>query len=279
TNPPSGAVIDYYLRTKPQTPISLEILNEAGNPVRRFSSADLPEPLAGAQYFMNEWLPKIKPLSAELGHHRFMWDLRYTPPPVKQRDYSMAAIAGQGTEKQPQGPLVLPRKYQIKLSVGDNTYTQSLEVELDPRVHVPESALKDQLSLAIDVWNAMADQISLGEEADSLRGQLASVEHKPELDSITRSMIISLKTEIAGFIDSMSNGGFSGLETTIMSADREPTQQMWEAFGVLNEKFSASKKKLQELIAGELIQLNRNLEMLGISKLSVATPSVQHLTE
>jgi len=40
-NPPSGAVLDYFLRDAPKTPIKLDIFDAAGTLVRRFSSDDV----------------------------------------------------------------------------------------------------------------------------------------------------------------------------------------------------------------------------------------------
>ena len=39
-NPPSGAIIDYYLKSAAAGPVTIEIVNAAGATVRRFSSAD-----------------------------------------------------------------------------------------------------------------------------------------------------------------------------------------------------------------------------------------------
>src|SRR5258705_10601008 len=39
-NPPFGAVIDYYLQTTATGPVVLEILDPAGESIRRYSSAD-----------------------------------------------------------------------------------------------------------------------------------------------------------------------------------------------------------------------------------------------
>ena len=38
-NPPNGAILDYYLASKPSAPVTLEIFDRLGKPVRKFSSA------------------------------------------------------------------------------------------------------------------------------------------------------------------------------------------------------------------------------------------------
>src|SRR5260370_16779677 len=44
-NPPDGAIIDYYLASSSNQPVTLEIFDEQQHFLRRYSSADKPEPL------------------------------------------------------------------------------------------------------------------------------------------------------------------------------------------------------------------------------------------
>ena len=181
TNPPAGAVIDYLLRAVPEGPLTIEIHDARGGLVRRYSSDDRPTPPAEAPQIADEWLPRFEPPARNVGLNRFVWDLRYPPPPAARYGYSIAAIAGQGTVAEPQGPLVLPGVYEVRLGVAGQTYARSLRIELDPRVHVADSALVAQLRLGLDIWNAMAQQHAL---AGSLRRAIArsrdaGVAHRP----------------------------------------------------------------------------------------------------
>jgi hypothetical protein len=44
-NPPDGAVINYYLKSAPSSPVTIEVKDSAGKTVRKYSSADKPEPI------------------------------------------------------------------------------------------------------------------------------------------------------------------------------------------------------------------------------------------
>jgi photosystem II stability/assembly factor-like uncharacterized protein len=277
TNPPSGAIIDYYLGAAPQSPVTLEILDGSGDLLRKFSSTDQPEIPSKVPYFMKEWLPEFKQLTAHAGHNRFVWDLRYTSPPTKHDYYSMAAIAGAGTEREPQGPLVLPGKYQVKLSVGNHPYTQEITVVMDPRSRVTEDALKEQLALAMEVWNAIADQHGLNAAVDSLHDQLATLNQRSNFNSAARSILQSLETKTASLSDSLADPGLSQLETDIMNADRQPTQQMREAFAVLNTKVSNARTEWERLVSRDLPGLNKNLAKLGLAQLHASAISAPHL--
>jgi photosystem II stability/assembly factor-like uncharacterized protein len=73
SNPPDGAVLDYYLKQKPASPVQLEIFDSEGKLVRRFASNDElrkvdPNNLSFPAY----WVREPQALSAEAGMHRFV---------------------------------------------------------------------------------------------------------------------------------------------------------------------------------------------------------------
>jgi photosystem II stability/assembly factor-like uncharacterized protein len=123
-NRPYGALIDYYLKSAPSGPVTLEVLDAAGDTVRRFSSADRPAPVDPNTLDIPAfWRPAPPVLSAEPGHHRFVWDLRAGNAPT-----APGAAGRRG------GPLVLPGMYTVKLTVGGRSYAQPLRVRRDPRL-------------------------------------------------------------------------------------------------------------------------------------------------
>src|SRR5437773_9480568 len=111
TNPPAGAGIDYLLRAVPPGPVTLEIRDARGAVVRRFSSDDHATPPTEPVQFADDWLPRLDPPPRHGRPNRFVWDLRYPPPPAARYSYSIAAVAGQGTGAEPQRPLELPGAY------------------------------------------------------------------------------------------------------------------------------------------------------------------------
>src|SRR5436309_2619225 len=80
-NPPSGALIDYYLKTNATGPVTLEILDPSGETIRRYSSEDKFPPVDPDKLnFPPYWARTSEPLPATSGVHRWIWDLRPTPP-------------------------------------------------------------------------------------------------------------------------------------------------------------------------------------------------------
>jgi len=125
-NPPFGAMIDYYLRSNATGPVTLEILDPAGDVIRRYSSDDKPpvvnpDTLSIPMY----WVRTPEQLSAVAGMHRWIWDLRPTPP--ARTGAGGGGGFGRGV------PTVLPGTYTVKLTAGGKSYVQPLVVKMDPR--------------------------------------------------------------------------------------------------------------------------------------------------
>ena len=109
TNPPAGAILDYTLRAVPSQPIKLAIFDTKGNLVRQFSSAPIPESVRRPEKLpriADYWMANPQPLPTHIGMNRFIWDLRYSPPPSVEHSYPMSAIPYE-TPAGPEGPLVV----------------------------------------------------------------------------------------------------------------------------------------------------------------------------
>ena len=85
----------------------------------------------------------------EAGMHRFLWDVRYSAPPVAQPGYSMFTVAGRDVPREPAGPQALPGSYQVRLTVDGKTYTQPFKLTMDPRVKTTPQDLEKQFSLEL----------------------------------------------------------------------------------------------------------------------------------
>ncbi len=129
-NPPSGALIDYYLKANVSGPVTLEILDPSGEVIRRYSSEDKSPPVDPDKLNIPAfWVRTPEPLSAAAGMHRWIWDLRPTPPqrPAGGGGGGGGGFGGRGVSA------VLPGTYTVKLTVGGKSYSQPLVVKMDPR--------------------------------------------------------------------------------------------------------------------------------------------------
>ena len=125
-NPPDGAIIDYYLKSATSGPVTLEILDPAGETIRRYSSEDKAPPVNPDTLNVPAfWRTAPEPVSSAAGMHRWVWDLRPTP----SADRPARGGGGFGRAE----ARVLPGAYTVKLSVGGRSYIQPLKVKMDPR--------------------------------------------------------------------------------------------------------------------------------------------------
>ena len=140
--PPAGAAINYYLASAPAGDFTMEILDSAGKVVRQFTSAGAAaeaappvdtEPPPSEE---GEGSPRVRGAPARLdksaGLHRFTWDLRYPGP------WQSAA-----RQEGPNGPMAVPGKYAVRLTVGSWTSTQPLVISEDPRITKDGVTLSD----------------------------------------------------------------------------------------------------------------------------------------
>ena len=126
-NPPAGAMIDYYLKTNASGPVTIEIIDPAGETIRKYSSEDKFPPVDPDKLnYPPFWARTSEPLPATAGMHRWIWDFRPTPPQTTGRGGG-GGLFGRG------GQLALPGTYTVKLTAGGKSYTQALVVKMDPR--------------------------------------------------------------------------------------------------------------------------------------------------
>ncbi len=146
-NPPYGALITYYLKTKPddKTTFKIQILDESGKLVQELD----------------------KP-AKEKGLNRVTWNLRYggaevRRPPTEEE----SAFTGP-----PRGPQVLPGSYTVNLIIGENRFVQPVQVRLDPTINVPLADLQAQLDLQMTLRDMQSAANSALRFLDSIEDQL-----------------------------------------------------------------------------------------------------------
>ena len=173
-NPPEGALIYYYLGTKPAGEVTLDVLDASGAVVRHLSSVPVP-PVAEAARppEPNFWLAVPQPLPTALGVNRANWDLRYDAPPAFSHSFEINANPGL-TPPTPEGPLALPGTYTVRLTVDGKTYASTVTVQNDPRSPASRIALAAQARLQMKLYRGMREAWDAYQQAAALRSALAA---------------------------------------------------------------------------------------------------------
>ena len=139
TNPPNGAVIDYYLKTAAAGPVTIDILGSSGEVLYTFSAETSAEgPAAGGRgggaggrggrpggipNVSALWRTTPEPFSSAAGMHRVVWN------PIAPSPNAGGRGGGRGNQGTP-----LSGTFTARLTVVGKTYTQSFSVKPDPRM-------------------------------------------------------------------------------------------------------------------------------------------------
>jgi photosystem II stability/assembly factor-like uncharacterized protein len=176
-NPPDGAILNYYLKSASSVPVTLEILDNAGKLVRRFSTTDPVPQLNPDLDIPAYWVRPPHPLANNAGFHRFLWDMHYAPVPGIKLEYPIAAVPW-NTAPAPTSPWIMPGKYSAVLTVQGQEYKQPLTVEMDPRVKTSIADLQKQFDLSQQVYQGLLAMQPVIEKVTAARAQLKSIREK-----------------------------------------------------------------------------------------------------
>jgi photosystem II stability/assembly factor-like uncharacterized protein len=269
-NPPSGAIVDYYLNTRAKSSVELDILDSEGKLVRRFASNDQLQKTDPRQVPITmSWVHDEVPLSADAGMHRFLWDLHYAAPKGVRRSFFG-----------PSGPWALPGNYIVKLTANGKSTSQPLVVKMDPRVNVTEEALTQQFRAASRLADVLGEVHSANHQAEELKKQIET--HSKE--SVGNSEISTALTQFSRKLDEIMGeeheqfgvfglvlpsaepatlhktvSALGGLLFIVQSADAAPTADVLTAI----EKWHAAATETLgrwKVLEADRAQLNSQLE-------------------
>src|SRR5262249_15549306 len=123
----------------------------------------------------------------EAGLNRWVWNLRY-PDGTKIEDDEVATELVEGGIA---GPQVPPGAYRVRLTVGDQTYEQPLEVQRDARADATDADLQAQFELLRQVHARLSDTHTAINQLRAVRKQadawLARSRDKSEMSAVQQA--------------------------------------------------------------------------------------------
>jgi len=210
-NPPDGAIIYYWLGSKPAGRVTLDVLDSAGAPVRHYSSDPIaPVREAARPPHPNFWVRVEQPLPADAGMHRVNWDLRYDAPPAFTHSFEINANPGQ-TPASPEGALVPPGTYTVRLSANGKTQSQKVTVTSDPRSPASLAALKAEDVLIRKLNAAVRLAWDAFQLTDTTRAQLRAMTSNDSTSAAAKTIREYIaKLDTLGGTGPARGGGFGG---------------------------------------------------------------------
>ena len=289
-NPPSGALIDYYLST-PADEVTIEILDSNGELVRRFSTNQGTPPKQPDLRFTNDWIVPPQPPASTAGMHRFVWDMRFPGPPRFQPSFDSGAVHGRGVPEMPRGPLALPGTYRVRFTANHVTVERPLTLIMDPRVKISAADLRQQFTSERDIIMQIRKLYAAAEEAVGYREQLSSLrrrlQDKPALMIALENLDRHIG-EVAGnpptsMVDRTPNGSphnlvrlqesLAHLLDVVDSADYAPTTQALDSLKQLTADATQQIASWEQTKQRDLPAFNKLLTENGVPALGAPATS------
>lgn len=304
-NPMPGALIDYYLPSAVNTPVTLEILNAAGVVVRSYTSADTalnPHPAVDPAAYDKVckatptapycglplyWPSVPMALSAKAGMHRFSWDLRYDPvdraDDVPFGDVEATGAVPRRTYPAANAPWVPTGRYTVRLTVNGVSSTQPMVVHMDPRVKTTPAAFAQLNTLTGEMYRAAVQSHAAFTKARALLAQLASatdadaVAFKAKLEALAPSSALprnvrnARRRPAAGapvHLESVSNAALAAA-LSMQSADVAPTATQVAAVNAARGQYATVMAAWAALSGRELGVLNAKRKAGGMGEVGV----------
>ena len=288
-NPPDGAILNYILPANSSGDIQLEIYDADEKLVGSFSSAAVPKEPEETPFVAEYWIAHPEPPPKTPGMHRVVWNLRYADPramhPQAPYNYPIAAIVG-STPLPPQGPLVLPGKYEVRLKAGGQVLRRPLEIKMDPRVTVARNELQSSLELQLRISALLGKNFDGYQQAKELRKRLADLMKRAKEDpvavagSLLDGKVAALQGEATPILEAPKTTSFMAVNDTLTAlmalvdgADFAPSEESFAAYRRICKGENEALAGWQDLKNKDVATLN---VLLGKSNLA-ALPEFPNL--
>jgi hypothetical protein len=202
--------IHYYLPAAPAGGVTLTILDSRGRALRTFTTA-------------------ADRVPARPGLNRFLWNRRLPGvPDVEARDLE--------PWHRPDGPMVVPGRYAVRLEAGGRGQTQPFDLLPDPRVAASARALAEQHAFLKEILGRLGTVNRTINEIDTLLApgaRVTAAKRRAELRAI-RGVLIDVDYRGAQLWPSGLHEKLNALFDTVDSGDHAPARQAREVFAVLS---------------------------------------------
>ena len=277
-NPPPGATVDWWLGAKPADKEKVGIEIFAGDRlIREFARK---EDAAPDEKKEDEDGEPEKTLEPKEGLNRFVWDLRMFPPTLLPK----AVIWGDK-----EGPMVAPGTYRVKLTVGDRTFEEKLEVVPNPAVHANPEDLRRQYAFLEDVRSSLSETHGSVIRIRSVKGQIQEVlAHAREAgkDAALKDSARALTDKLTAIEEKLVNPKvkanqdvlnfppkldhqFVGLTSVVSTADAAPAPSAYALNDELKKQLAGIRAELAVVLDKDLAAFNRAVQDAGVPPIVV----------
>jgi len=258
-NPPGGSVIYYNFKEKPEEEVILEFMDREGNTIKKYTGRAGEEVRPG-RFSMQ--------LPVEAGMNRFVWNMLY-PDAVRVP----GAILWGGMLS---GPVAVPGIYQVKLTVGEKSMTQSWVWKKDPRISTSQEEFQEQFDFLIQIQKKVTEINTainrlrdVKKQIDGLSSKVRGQEKGEQVIEAARHLKAKLISVEDVLIQSKSKSGqdplnypilldnkIAALAGIVASSDSRPTDQSYDVFKELSAMADEQLAKLKKIMEKDLPDFN-----------------------
>jgi len=271
-NPPNGAVVHYYLKSKPKD-ITLEFLDSAGKVIRKFTGRGAGEaagqaPQGGGGGF-GGGAARDPNLTTDIGLNRFVWNYRL---PSATNIPGLILWGGSLA-----GPRVMPGNYQVRLTVdGKSVGTESFALKGDPRLAITQEDFQKQFDLMTKIntkltatHDAILEIRDVRKQLDDLSARLKDPSQKELVDQakaintkLTTVEEALIQTKIKSGQDALNfpirlNNKLAALGASVDSSDSAPTAQAYAVYNELTTQIDAQLAALAQIKSQDIAAFNK----------------------
>jgi hypothetical protein len=185
----------------------------------------------------------------------------------------------------PRGPIALPNRYTVKLTVAGQSQTVPLELLRDPRVKGPEDGLRQKFALSIETWHdidalhravndirdAKAEVATLHKKLDSKPGSASLLAEGDALVAAVepiegRLMQVNIKGSEGNLnFPDMLNEQIYAFAGGLEDADTAPTKQEIEFYAALHAQLEVQLDAWSEVKRTALASFRDHMNQAGMA--------------
>jgi photosystem II stability/assembly factor-like uncharacterized protein len=248
------AGIYYYLPESSRGGVSLEFQDATGKTITTVGNA-----------------------AAKPGLNFYEWDMRYPGASAAPQGH---VIFGGGVN----GPVAVPGKYQVKLTAGGASSTETFEIKKDPRLSTTDQDFQKQFDLLINVRDKLTATHDAVRDILRIQGELKVVLDRAAAIGATQDVATAaglLDEGLGGILDELIqmksgfsndvlsypvklNALFANLTSVVDSADAAPTSQSYDVFKALSSRLDEQLSKLNRVLQKDVPAINDLVRQRGI---------------
>ena len=276
--------IDYVLQAEAKA-VTVEILDAQGQVIRTIRSETAKKDIATASSGEEEDGPGPPParVTTKAGMNRFAWDMRVQAA----RDFpGLVLWAGRVA-----GPIVVPGRYQARVTADGRTQTVPLEIAPDPRTDATGADLQAQFDLAKRINGRVH---AANEAVLRLRHMKRQIEDrakgvqalKTQADALT-TQLTAIEGEIYQYRNRSSqdplnfpirlNNKLAALQNVVEAGDGAPTMQSVAVFEELSGRLDAQLARVEAIVARDIAGFNRQLARRRLAPIATTVPTEEEM--